>query len=178
MKVMNFRRFDPAFTSVGRVGLAHGSKDDESVWNEFARAPERLRRAAAAIRDGIALADHISGNDDEEEIVDAQEGRLLTVLHLRRERSRKLVEARKNKALKDVGELRCECCDLNFEERYGERGRGFIEIHHTKPVHTLVEGYKTSLGDLALVCSNCHRMIHRQRPWLSVAEVRDMVRSR
>ena len=27
------------------------------------------------------------------------------------------------------------------------------------------------IDDLSWVCSNCHRMIHRQKPWLSIEEL-------
>jgi 5-methylcytosine-specific restriction enzyme A len=84
------------------------------------------------------------------------------------------VEKRKKQALKD-GSFRCEACEFDFEKQYGERGKGFIEVHHTKPVHTLVAGSKTSLEDLALVCANCHRMIHARRPWLSIGELRSLI---
>src|SRR5271166_5792572 len=36
MKLMNYRRFDPAFTQAGKVGLSRGGKAEEDVWNEFA----------------------------------------------------------------------------------------------------------------------------------------------
>jgi HNH endonuclease len=61
---------------------------------------------------------------------------------------------------------------FDFEKRYGTRGRGFIEVHHIKAVATLVENSTTKLEDLALVCANCHRMIHAQKPWLSIEELR------
>ncbi|MCK5747644.1 MAG: HNH endonuclease [Oricola sp.] len=64
---------------------------------------------------------------------------------------------------------------MMFEERYGNVGRGFIEVHHTRPVHELWPGDKTTLADLVLICANCHRMIHRQRPWLSLDESRATV---
>ncbi len=36
--------------------------------------------------------------------------------------------------------------------------------------------FQTSkLEDLVLVCSNCHRMIHRKRPWLSATELRGWI---
>ena len=60
---------------------------------------------------------------------------------------------------------------------HGLRGKGFIEAHHTKPVFkTLVEGSKTKLEDLALVCANCHRMIHSARSWLTVPELQKLIR--
>jgi hypothetical protein len=76
---------------------------------------------------------------------------------------------------KELGRLRCEACYFDFEERYGSRGKGFIEAHHTKPVETLVEGSKTKLDDLALLCANCHRMVHSTRPWLSIPELRELI---
>ncbi|MBD4677824.1 HNH endonuclease, partial [Xanthomonas citri pv. citri] len=56
----------------------------------------------------------------------------------------------------------------------GEHGAGYIEVHHRVPLH--VSGtVMTSLEDLALLCSNCHRMIHRRRPWLTVEQLNELV---
>jgi 5-methylcytosine-specific restriction protein A len=62
-----------------------------------------------------------------------------------------------------------------YEDRYGVRGRGFIEVHHLRPLHTLKPGTKTKLQDLALVCANCHRMIHARRPWLTLNELKALI---
>lgn len=53
MKMMNFRRFDPNYTTEGKVGLTRGNKEEESVWAEFAKDPVRLATAVAAIRSQI-----------------------------------------------------------------------------------------------------------------------------
>ena len=58
---------------------------------------------------------------------------------------------------------KCEVCELDFSEKYGEIGKGYIEAHHLTPLHTL-KGKKVSLNpetDFAVLCANCHRMIHR-----------------
>ncbi|MOA20439.1 HNH endonuclease [compost metagenome] len=99
---------------------------------------------------------------------------MLTRLHRTRERKRTLVEAKKKEALKKHGRLRCEACDFDFAETYGPSGQGIIDVHHTKPVHTLKPGEKTKLTELALVCANCHRMIHSSRKWLTVEQVRTL----
>src|SRR6516165_10836054 len=55
-------------------------------------------------------------------------------------------------------------CELEFAERYGEIGKGFIEAHHLRPIATLEEGVPVKYdvaADFAVLCSNCHRMIHR-----------------
>lgn len=59
---------------------------------------------------------------------------------------------------------RCQACELSFPERYGDIGDGFIEAHHLKPISSLEEGIAVAYdiaADFAVLCSNCHRMIHR-----------------
>jgi 5-methylcytosine-specific restriction protein A len=177
MKCMNFRRFDPTYTSSGRKGLTRGNKLEKEVWNEFAREPDRLHQSASVIRQAIDAGDVEIIDDDQDDDYEAAEGKVLTALHHRRGRNRTIVRRRKENALKETGELRCEGCEMTFEERYGDVGQGFIEVHHTRPVHELRPGDKTTLADLVLVCANCHRMIHRRRPWLTMGELRATVRS-
>ena len=94
-----------------------------------------------------------------------------------RERDPSLVKRKKDRVLAAHGVIACEACGFDFGKAYGERGDGFIECHHTKPVSELEPGGRTNLADLALVCSNCHRMIHRRRPWLSIEALKRQVRS-
>lgn len=89
------------------------------------------------------------------------EGRILYRMHRDRERNADIVERKKNDFLKKHKCLRCEICGFDFAETYGDRGKGFIECHHMIPVSQLDPGKKTRLKDLCLVCSNCHRMLHR-----------------
>ena len=59
---------------------------------------------------------------------------------------------------------RYQACDLNFKERYGEFGNGFFEVHLLRPIATLEEGVAVTYdiaADFAVLCANCHRMIHR-----------------
>lgn len=59
------------------------------------------------------------------------------------------------------GNLKCEICKFDFSYHYGLHGKGFIECHHTNPIAG--NGVrKTEIEDLVLVCSNCHRMLHRK----------------
>lgn len=177
MKMMNFRRFDPQFTGSGKVGLTRGGREEEVVWAEFSIDLDRLKQTGTAIREA-ATDPALTEEPDQVGIEEAEEGRVLTRLHLVRERSRSLVMARKALALKTAKSLACECCDFDFNRQYGERGRGFIEAHHTKPVHTLQPGAKTKLEDLALVCANCHRMIHAARPWMTIEQLRHLIAAR
>ena len=72
--------------------------------------------------------------------------------------------------------IACHCCSFNFEKFYGaEIGQGFIEIHHKKPVFQYEDedtekAVKQAIKNLIPVCSNCHRMIHRN--WTQPLEIR------
>ena len=175
MKLMNFRRFDPVYQAQGKSGLVRGNKLEEAVWGDFASDPERLARTAEAIKANL----EVSADEDDrfDEIEEAEEGRTLTRAHQVRERSRKLVEAKKAACLKATGALRCEACSFEFGIAYGERGKGFIEVHHALPVYQLRPGAKTRLADLHLLCANCHRMVHAKRPWLTLDQLRDSIRA-
>ena len=177
MKVMNFRRFDPVYISQGKKGLQRGGKLEEEVWDHFISDPIELSKTANAIRRIVTKRQiPIVPDDDDDEIVEAEEGRILTRLHRVRERNRELVTKKKASALKIHGRLQCEACSFDFEDTYGTHGSGFIEAHHTKPLYTLSPGEKTRLEDLALLCSNCHRMIHARRPWLTIDDLKEIIR--
>ena len=180
MKMMNFRRFDPDYTADGKVGLTRGNKDEEVVWSEFAADPARLSSVVVAIRLAIEQQGESSllGGVDEPDIQEAEEGLVLTRLHRVRERSRKLVDAAKAAALKRHGRLNCEACGFDFATKYGAAGAGLIDVHHTKPVHTLAAGEMTKLQDLALLCANCHRVVHSSRRWLTVEQVKASIQIR
>ncbi|WP_432730564.1 HNH endonuclease [Klebsiella oxytoca] len=110
----------------------------------------------------------VSGEDDDEDTVIGSEGRPILRLHLSRERAPALVKKKKQSVLDKTGKLECEICSVDFREIYGELGRGFAECHHKNPLSLREDNQETKLEDLAIVCANCHRMLHRRRPWLTV----------
>lgn len=74
---------------------------------------------------------------------------------------------------------RCQACTLDFGERYGELGKGFIEAHHLRPIATLQEGVAVSYdvaSDFAVLCPNCHRMIHRLPDPSDLQALRNMIK--
>ena len=76
---------------------------------------------------------------------------------------------------------RCQACKLeNFEDRYGAIGKDFIEAHHLRPIATLVEGVAVTYdvaADFAVLCANCHRMIHRSGDPSNLAQFRALVQA-
>jgi hypothetical protein len=94
----------------------------------------------------------------------AAEGRIQKRLSVHRSREGSLRRAKLEAAAacSHDGHLRCEVsgCGFNFESVYGEIGAGFAEVHHLRPLAEMDGPVETTLDDLAVVCANCHRMIH------------------
>lgn len=99
--------------------------------------------------------------DDE---ITAFEGEERIALVRHRKREQKLRDAKLKQAQqKNQGRLICEVpgCNFDFEKIYGELGKDFAHVHHLKPLADRESPSETSLDDLAVVCTNCHSMIHR-----------------
>jgi 5-methylcytosine-specific restriction protein A len=70
----------------------------------------------------------------------------------------------------------CTICSFNFEEFYGLQGKGFIEVHHITPISAIGHDYIAHPDELRPVCSNCHSMIHRYKPFLQINELKDLIK--
>jgi predicted HNH restriction endonuclease len=104
------------------------------------------------------------------------EGKEQLRLHLRRERSRRLVAVAKQKWNREQGgQVRCSICSFSFPQTYGKVGEDFIEAHHTRPLSAVARDATTTVADLIPVCSNCHSMLHRNRPWLTAEDLHSIV---
>ncbi|RZJ98982.1 MAG: restriction endonuclease, partial [Flavobacterium sp.] len=84
-------------------------------------------------------------------------------------RNRSLIE----RAKKRLG-TNCCVCDFNFIDKYGDYGKDFVEIHHLIPISDGER--KTDIeSDLRPVCSNCHRMLHRNKKMLTIQELKNII---
>lgn len=95
------------------------------------------------------------------------EGKVTTKTVVIRERSRKLRESA-IEYFKVDDKIKCSICGFEFAVTYGDYGKGYIEIHHKKPVYqygdkNIETVLKEALENLAPVCANCHRMLHHQK---------------
>jgi hypothetical protein len=90
-------------------------------------------------------------------------------------RSTKLREEAK-KYYEKNGKINCTICNFNFDDFYGTKiGGKYIEIHHIKPIfqyqdEDLNTTIKKALKNVVPVCSNCHRMIHKN--WRNPLQVK------
>jgi 5-methylcytosine-specific restriction enzyme A len=175
MKLANFRAVDPLHTSQGKRGLSRGGNGVAEVWEEFSNRGDELKLIASAIRAAAVDQASIAIVEQDEGINEAEEGRLLTRMHRVRERNRELVKRKRDAILRETGRLACEACGFDFYDKYGEHGRGFIEVHHLLPLYALAPGSRTHMKDLAVVCANCHRMIHAKAKWLTLLQLKELL---
>lgn len=125
------------------------------------------------------FADALGLNDEPVEVVQLPsesaggffEGSRTLKEHLYLERSASLVATFKG----SLRSFACSVCGFDFQQVYGDLGKGYIEAHHVEPLSGRLEGYSTT-NDLAAVCANCHRMLHRQWPALTPEMLRARLR--
>ncbi len=134
------------------VTMEYPDNPEESVYEE------EIKHADKGTADSVT-SETDTGEDAGEEGTTTSgivEGTKKTVYTTTYERNPKIRRA----FLKGKKKLQCEVCGFDFEKSYGKLGAGFIEVHHKKPVSEGV--HMTDLNnDLVMLCSNCHRMIHR-----------------
>jgi hypothetical protein len=105
------------------------------------------------------------------------EGREKLAIHIERERNPKIIKQKKKRILSETGKLSCEVCKFDFVSLYGDLGKGFCEVHHKNPLAEVDNETQTSLEDLAIVCANCHRMIHRSQPMMSIEQIKSILKN-
>ena len=148
-----------------------GSRSEDELWQAMGSYWES---GAAPIPPSVLDDIEVETEQaDEERVVLGLEGKSRAIVSRVRERSPRLRAA----ALEIHGYL-CQACGFDFEGTYGTWGRGFIEVHHVQELGAAPpEGVKVDPAtDLAVVCSNCHRMIHRKaKQALTLAELRRII---
>ena len=100
----------------------------------------------------------------------ATEGTQRLVLHLQGERDQAIVNLKKNHSVS----LNCEVCTFSFG-LYGSTASHYCEVHHLLPLSEVEHTTQTRMEDLAILCSNCHRVAHRRNPPYTLEEVKSML---
>lgn len=153
-------------------GIFHGFTLAEGLdlLEEAGQAYKGLHEALSRFGYSLYQEEPFSENDNLESRVRSSTG--YAYYTTRYERSPYL-----RKLAMDEHGLTCMACGFNFEEVYGELGKDFIEVHHTVPLpdprqDMIVDPER----DLLCLCSNCHRMIHRNPTvMMSVEELKDLI---
>jgi predicted HNH restriction endonuclease len=108
-----------------------------------------------------------------------KEGKEILKMHIKLERERNPFVIRDAKAAfaRKHGRLYCEVCGFDFRYLYGDMGKNIAEGHHKKMVADMnTAGENTTVEDIAIVCSNCHTMLHKCNPPITVEELKAIVK--
>ncbi len=142
----------------GKLAAMHWTPQNSGILipDEIAKELEKIweTHTGTTSLSGVFVDDEIKAFEGEEKIT----------LIRHRKREQKLRDAKLNAAKQEnQGRLICEVpgCGFNFEKVYGRLGKDFAHVHHIKPLGDRESPSETSLDDLAVVCANCHAMIHR-----------------
>ena len=119
--------------------------------------------------DNVETAIELGDDGETGAFYETIEERRRYVRHARIQRN----SAAAKKAKKYHGTI-CQACGFDFTRFYGHRGQGYIEAHHLIPLHSLPEGKAVSMNpetDFAVLCANCHRMVHRGKLLLTIGDL-------
>lgn len=157
------------------------SKLDKSIFDEFTNDLITLKVIANKIKKVVLtnnLVDKLYKLEDENEDLNylVKEGKTIYRVHKFKERNQSINKRKKDNYYRKTGKLDCEVCGFDFYKTYGELGKGFIEAHHRVPLSEIDGERITSLDELALVCSNCHKMLHRKINSLSVEKLKEIIK--
>lgn len=157
-------------------GLGNVSEMDRRIWSELGAHPDVVRNMAGVIRGNIA-AFHAMPLEKVAEEEEFFEGRVATIVHTRRERNPRLrsqlLELRRH-----GNGLVCEICSTRGPAGPDDLVEAVFEAHHITPLSAASER-KTRLTDMALLCANCHKLIHRliavEKRWIAPEEARSLL---
>ena len=160
--VAYFRKYDAA-------SLPPADELDSDL-KEIVRAYDLL--LARGGTDSVETAMLVSGADE-------ASGGSLTIDEKRRYARHMRIDRKSTDKVKETLGYVCQVCGFDFAIHYGALGKDFIEAHHLTPLYSLPEGVVVSMNprtDFAVLCANCHRMLHRKKnETLSLADLRQLV---
>jgi len=106
-------------------------------------------------------------------VAEAIEGTRTEVKHLSSKRNRRL----RDSAFAEAKGI-CAVCGRNFSKMLAGRGARALQVHHRKQLSAFEMPTVTTLEDLAVVCANCHCLLHlNPKQALSIEELKKMLSS-
>lgn len=123
----------------------HVAKELERLWSAHVGSPKAAKKF-----------EHV-----EADYVEGKQSRIYTV-HRKRERDLRDAKFALAKAC-NGGRVVCEVpgCGFDFHRVYGAVGIDYAQVHHLTPLSRLGGATRMTVDDVAVVCANCHDMIHR-----------------
>lgn len=167
--IINGKIYPPKYLISIANKIATGKEYPANAFNAVEAKNYFLRRGYNLIDRRLEAINFIENESD------FPEGSPLFKMHKQLERDKNISNRAKIKRFLEKGSLECEICGIDFHKIYGDLGRGYIEAHHKIPVSELKGDKKTKISDFALVCSNCHRMLHRKKTSIPTQTLKNII---
>jgi len=120
----------------------------------------------------LPLEERTEKNEEQAYTESLPEGAKIKIIANRYERS----HANREACISYYGS-KCQACGFDFSETYGPIGEGYIEVHHIIPVSEIGKDYMVNpVKDLIPLCANCHAIVHRKTPPLSIKEIASILK--
>lgn len=150
-------------------------KDKSFKGRAWVTIPETTANLDTVSKLMVESLEDITARDIEAEEIEQglyAEGKQKTALVNKYERDKKV----RAEAIRIQG-LKCLACGFSFEDFYGKHGENYIQVHHLRSIASYGGEVQVSPEkDLAVVCSNCHSMIHRSpKTPLTIEDLRRII---
>ncbi|MBK9578947.1 MAG: HNH endonuclease [Fibrobacteres bacterium] len=133
-----------------------------------AKFPEFLKRLNVKADNTRTSQGKVGKSAQTTEVAGKIEGAKYDIISTRYERNSKNRAA----CLKIHG-YACKICGFEFVKKYGQYGKGYIQVHHVEPLSEIGnEVVVDPKVDLIPICCNCHAMIHHKTPALTPKELK------
>lgn len=168
MILQNIASIDPMASN---RGLPNASKLIKRMFEQYTMQRDRLHQLAYDIKDSISdpmIRYGLYRYGDEEG------GELCNFAHQEFERLSNVNEFKKELIGNEEAAL-CEVCKLDLYNVYGERAHAAISCHYDETLLRLDQVESTNTSDWALVCQNCHTIMHQHPIWLTTKEMSRLI---
>jgi len=149
-----------------------------------------VRAATQAVYDSIVAAADLSTSNESgvaetNDVEQGNESALTTVVFTEDGRGKRVYGTRyeRNPKLRaraiEIHGTACQACNFNFEAVYGPHGKGFVHVHHCRPISETASITEVNAEtDVNVLCANCHAMVHRYRDrLLTLAQLRALIQT-
>ncbi len=92
-----------------------------------------------------------------------------------RRTNRSRSDALRHEKLRRVGGI-CEACKTDYSHWRGVDGSRVLTVHHRQQISATDEPRESSIDDLAVLCANCHMLVHADpRQALAVEQLTELL---
>ena len=144
----------------------------QTGWTLLPEIQEALENLGL-VADGLSIEERLSTETQPfDEQLFLKEGKVIQVFVNKYERNQRA----RIECIEALGD-KCYACGFDFEQTYGDIAKGFIHVHHIKPLSEIKEEYSVDpKNDLVPLCPNCHAVVHLTKPELTITELKERLR--